>query len=143
MAKKVGYCAKLFGGAAGSTPNTEITHAKDVQVAVDIDIVDATDRSTGGWKDNLAALKDATLSFTLIYDSTDTNYSAIRTAALGGTPYAFKPSNGNGGGLDADWTISKYKENQDNGAPISAEVEAVPYCGSRNPSWSGDTTSTT
>lgn len=143
MSKKVGYAAKLFGGAAGSTPSTEITHAKDVKVAVNIDTVDATDRSTEGWKDNLAALKDATLTFHLVYDSSDTNYSAIRAAAIGCTPYAFKPSNGNGSGLDADWTITKFEENQDNGEAIGADVEAVPYCGTRNPSWSGDTTTTT
>ncbi len=143
MAKKIGYAAKLFGGAAGTTPSTEITHAKDVKVSVSIDIVDATDRSTDGWKDNLAALKDATLSFTLVYDSADTNYSAIRSAAMSNTPYAFKPSNGNGSGLDADWTISKFDEDQSNGEAISAEVEAVPYCGNRNPSWSADTTTNT
>ena len=91
MAKKIGYAAKLFGGTAGTTASTEITHAKDVKVSVDIDIVDATDRSTGGWKDNLPALKDATLSFTLVYDSADTNYSTIRSNAMSGTPYAFKP----------------------------------------------------
>lgn len=141
MAKKIGYAAKLFGGTAGTTANTEITHAKDVKVSVDIDIVDATDRSTGGWKDNLPALKDATLSFTLVYDSADTNYSTIRSNAMSGTPYAFKPSNGNGGGLDADWTISKFEEDQSNGEAISAEVEAVPYCGNRNPSWASDTSS--
>lgn len=141
MSKKVGYAAKLFGGAAGATASTEITHAKDVKVSVNIDTVDATDRSTSGWKDNLAALKDAALSFHLVYESTDTNYSAIRAAAIAGTPYAFKPDNGNGSGLDADWTITKFEENQDNGEAIGADVEAVPYCGTRNPSWSSDTTS--
>ena len=113
MSKKIGYAAKLFGGTAGTTPSTEITHAKKVAVSVDIDVVDATDRSTGGWKDNLAALKDATLSFTLVYDSTDTNYSAIRSAAMSCTPYAFKPSNGNGGGLHlktANRSLHDYKD---------------------------------
>ena len=141
MAKKAGYAAKLYGGTAGSTPNTEITHAKNVKVTVDIDTVDGTDRSTGGWKDNIPALKDGTLSFTLVYDSADTNYAAIKNAAMTNTPYAFKPSNGNGGGLDADWTIKKFEEDQDHGNVIAADVEAVPYCGNRNPSWTDDTSS--
>ncbi|MBQ6473452.1 MAG: hypothetical protein IJJ33_15810 [Victivallales bacterium] len=141
MAKKIGYAGKLYGGTAGTTASTEITHAKNVKVSVSMDTVDATDRSNNGWKDNLTALKDASLSFTLVYDSTDTNYAAIRAAAIAGTPYAFKPDNGNGSGLDADWVITKFDENQDIGEAISADVEAVPYCGNRNPTWTSDTTS--
>ena len=136
MAKKVGYAAKLYGGAAGSTPTTEITHVTDCEVSVEIDVIDATDRSTGGWKDNLTALKDAALTFTLIFDDTDTNYSAIRSAAIGGSAYAFKAATGSGGaGLDADWTIKSFKEKTNKDDVIAAEVECVPYCGTRNPSW--------
>ena len=142
MSKKIGHAARLFGGTAGTTPSTEIAHAKDVEVSVDIDTVDGTDRSNNGWKDNLPDLKDATLSFVLVYDSADTNYSAIKSAAMSGTPYAFKPSNGNGGGLDADRTFNKFKENQKNGEVINAEVEAVIYCSNRNPSWADDTSTT-
>lgn len=139
MSKKVGYAAKLYGGAAGSTPSTLVSHAKDVKVTVDIDTIDATDRSNGGWKDNLAGLKDATLSFHLVYDSEDTNYPAIKSAAMSSTPYAFKADNGNGGGLDADWTIKKFEESQENSEAIGADVECIPYTNTRTPTWSGDT----
>lgn len=139
MAKKVGYAAKLYTGTAGTTAATLVGHAKDVKVSVSIDTIDATDRDNSGWKDNLAGLKDATLSFHLVYDSTDTNYSTIRAASIAGTPLAFKPDNGNGSGLDADWTITKFEESQENGEAVGADVECVPYCGSRTPSWTSDT----
>ena len=60
--KRLGYFAKLFVGAGGSSPT--MTDANELKLVVNanvngsVELVDATDRSTKGYKSNLAGLKD-------------------------------------------------------------------------------------
>lgn len=131
----LGLKAKLYEGAAGSTASTEMTNVKDVTLDLSASEADITTRAANGWTVYLSALKDASLSFTMNYDSSDSAFTAILTAFLNHTPLALLVADDNGAGLDADFVITGFTINQPLTDAVTVDVTARPTDATRAPAW--------
>lgn len=136
MGTKVGTDCKLYYGAAGSTPAGELTIARDVTLNQERGEADVTSRGSGGHKSYKPTLKDATLEFEIVEDTTNAGYTALRDAYLNGTAVALAARDGaSGEGLDADWIITNFSRNEPLEDAVTVNVTARPNCDLRNPSW--------
>jgi hypothetical protein len=74
--------AKLFRntGTFASPTWDEITLVKDLSISLDKDETDVTVRASGGFKEFVDGMIDASLEFSMLYDDTDTDFTALRTA---------------------------------------------------------------
>jgi len=71
MAIVLGLDAKLYRGSGGSTAATEVKNVKDLTLNLESGEADVTTRATGGWKASAATLKEASLEFTILYDTAE------------------------------------------------------------------------
>lgn len=136
MATVLGLDAKLLRGAAGATGATEVKNVKDLTLNLESGEADVTTRATKGWKATVAALKEASLEFGLLYDTEDTDFTAFQTAYFGNTPIALFVTDGDGHGLDADWSITGFSVEQPLEEALAVSVTAKPTASTRAPVWS-------
>lgn len=88
MGFALGLDAKIYRLTTGSRaawPATEapanlseITNVRDVTVNMTKAEADATTRGSGGWKQTVATLKDASIEFEMVWDTADTHFTAIQ-----------------------------------------------------------------
>ena len=137
MAIVLGLDAKLFRGAAGSRATTEVTNVKDLTLNLESGEADVTTRATKGWKASAATLKEASLEFTILYDSEDADFTAFQSAYFGNTPLALFVSDGQdtAHGLDADFSITAFSVEQPLEEAISVSITAKPTASTRAPEW--------
>lgn len=135
MAIVLGLNAKLFRGDAGTQGSTEMTNVKDVTLSLESGDADVTTRATQGWRASVATLKEGSLEFEMNYDTADADFTAIQAAFLANTPLAFFVSDGNGSGLDADWSITAFNIEQPLEEVMTVSVTAKPTASTRAPSW--------
>ena len=85
MGVKLGMDAKLYRntGTYASPTWNEVKNVKDVTLNLEAGSADVTTRGNGGWRANIATLKDASLEFEMVWDTADDDFAAIRTAFLG------------------------------------------------------------
>jgi len=135
MAVILGLDAVLFRGTAGQTAATEVKNIKDVTVNLESSEADVTTRATKGWKASKAALKEASLEFTILYDTEDADFNAFHEAYFSNEPIALFVSDGNGHGLDADFSILSFTMEQPLEEAVSVSVTAKPTSSAREPAW--------
>ena len=142
MGTVIGINAKLFRGVAGTTAATEMKNVKDVNLDLDKVEIDVTTRKSGGWRDYVAGLKDASLEFDMKYDTADANYKAMlqdkSLELIVNAAVALFVSDGEGNGMDADWVITKFSVPQELEDAVKVSVSAKPSCEIRNPVWVGE-----
>lgn len=80
----LGRDAKLYAGAAGSTPSTEIKDVKDLSISLNQDEVDVTTRTAAGWKATAGGLREAEISFDLLVAKSSTEGKLFLNAYKGG-----------------------------------------------------------
>ena len=66
-----------------------ITQVKDVGVTQTKGEVDATTRASGGWEEVVDGLKSAGIDFSVLYDTTDTDWAALMAAYHANTAIEF------------------------------------------------------
>lgn len=78
-----------------------MTNVRDVTFNMESGEADVSTRATQDWRVYLATLKEATLEFDMIVDSSDADYAAIRSSFLMGTRlyYVVKADNPNNSGF--------------------------------------------
>lgn len=135
MAIILGLDAKLLRGAAGATGATEVKNVKDLTLNLESSEADVTTRATKGWKATVAALKEASLEFGILYDTEDADFTAFQAAYFGNTPIALFVTDGNGSGLDADWSITGFSMEQNLEEAVTVSVTAKPTASTRAPAW--------
>lgn len=133
MSKKLGYFAKMFVGVGGATATQEIKLVTNITATGSSEQVDATDRSSNGFKSYLAGLKDYQLEGTIHWDNAQAVINLFREAWFQHKTIAAFPTDGNGGGLDADFVVTSWKENQQNNAPISYDFTLMINADARVP----------
>lgn len=85
MAIKLGLDAKLYldDQASYASPTwTEVTNCKDLTLTLEKNDADVTTRGGNGWRAIVGVLKDATIEFTMIWDTDDANFQIIKDAFL-------------------------------------------------------------
>ena len=135
MAIILGLDAKLLRGAAGATGATEVKNVKDLTLNLESSEADVTTRATKGWKATVAALKEASLEFGILYDTEDADFTAFQAAYFGNTPIALFVTDGDGHGLDADWSITGFTVEQPLEEALTVSVTAKPTASTRAPAW--------
>ena len=135
MAVVLGLDAKLLRGSAGSTGATEVKNVKDLTLNLESGEADVTTRATSGWRASVATLKDASLEFGILYDTEDADFTAFQSAYFGNTPMALFVTDGDGNGLDADWSITGFSVEQPLEEALTVSVTAKPTASTRAPQW--------
>ena len=135
MAIVLGLDAKLMRGTAGATAATEVKNVKDLTLNLESGDADVTTRATKGWKASVATLKEASLEFNMLYDTEDADFTAFQTAYFSNTPLALFVTDGNGSGLDADWSITGFSMEQNLEEAVTVSVTAKPTASTRAPAW--------
>ncbi len=135
MAIVLGLDAKLLRGTAGATAATEVTNVKDLSLNLESGEADVTTRATVGWKASVATLKEASLEFGMLYDTEDADFTAFQEAYFSNTPLALFVTDGAGGGLDADWSITGFSMEQNLEEAVTVSVTAKPTASTRAPTW--------
>lgn len=135
MAVVLGLDAILMRGTAGQTATTEVKNVKDLTLSMESGEADVTTRATSGWKASIATLKEASLEFGILYDTEDADFTAFRDAYFGNTPLALFVTDGNGSGLDADWSITGFSVEQPLEEALTVSVTAKPTASTRAPAW--------
>lgn len=88
MSTVLGYEAKLnykSGGIAAGGSWTAITNAKDVTVNGEKGEADVTTRANNGYRARKGALKDLTIDFEMVWDTSDAAFNAMRDSFYNGT----------------------------------------------------------
>ena len=135
MAVVLGLDAILMRGTAGQTAATEVKNVKDLTLSMESGEADVTTRATSGWKASIATLNDASLEFGILNDTEDADFTAFRDAYFGNTPLALFVTDGNGSGLDADWSITGFSVEQPLEEALTVSVTAKPTASTRAPAW--------
>jgi hypothetical protein len=133
---KLGLEGKLYYGDAGSTASNELKNTKDVTLNLDSSEADVTTRGNNGWRATVAALKDASIEWAMIWDTDDAGFTAIKSAYLNGTPIALAVlDDTDGEGLDADFAITSFSREEPLEEAMSVSVTAKPTYSTRAPAW--------
>lgn len=135
MAYKLGLDAKLFYGTAGSSASTELTNVKDVTLSLETGEADITTRAAEGWRATAATLKDASVEFTMVWDTEDAGFSAIQNAFFNASPLSLFITDGEGSGLDADFVVTSFSRSEPLEEALTVSVTCKPTIVDRAPAW--------
>jgi Tfp pilus assembly major pilin PilA len=118
--KKQGFEGLIYYGTAGSTAATQITNSRDISETIDIEEGDTTVRGAGSSppiKTSRVTGITYGLDWQMVEKSDDTTLTALKAAAVAGTPIAIRTkSYASGTGYDGDMVI-KFKK----GTPLKGE----------------------
>jgi predicted secreted protein len=143
MGLKFGFDAKLYQCAAGigSTPTwVEVTHVKDLTLALSESESDVSTRAGAGWKQVLGGLREAAIDFEVPWDTADTAFGALQTAFLGRTSIGIAVMDGpvatvGSQGLWADCCVTKFERKESLGEALSVSVTLKPTYSANDPLW--------
>ncbi len=139
MAYKLGLDAKLFHGEAGNTATNEMTNVKDVTLNLESGDADITTRAAKGWRISAATLKEASLEFEMVWDTSDDGFKAVKNAFFNNTAIALFASDGDGNGLDADFVVSSFSRSEPLEEALTVSVTCKPTLIDRAPTWKDGT----
>lgn len=136
MAHVLAENAKLFrntGSFASPTWN-EVPNVKDLTLGLDKDETDVTTRASGGFKEFVDGMIDASVEFSMLWDDADEDFTALRTAFFAKTPIEFAvmdgPVSGDGSsgsqGLRATCMVKGFTRNENLGEALMVDVTIRP-----------------
>jgi hypothetical protein len=140
MGIKLGFEAKLY--RQNSTAWDEITNCRDLGLNISAEEADVTTRANAGWKATIGSLKNAEIEFEMIYDSTDTDQTALRNAFLNRTALqmlvmdgAYDAAAAASQGLQAYFAVTKFEVPQNLADAIVVKVAIKPTYAAVAPAW--------
>jgi len=145
MGAKRGYeCVLNYkeGGISGVGEWTELTNAMDVSSSGDVDKWEMTTRAAAksGFKAFLTLLKEAPLTFKMLWDTADAGFAVLREAWFGNLVVGFQILDGaDGQGIQADFNIAKFTRNEPLNEGVTVDVEAFITYVDTAPEWIGAT----
>jgi len=142
MAIKLGMEAKLYYDPAGVSGGswTELTNVKDLTLNLETGEADVTTRGNAGWRATVATLKDGSIEFEMVWDTTDAGFTAIKDAYFNNTAIGFAIMDGDitttgSQGLQADFSITNFSRNEALEEAITVNVTAKPTYSTTAPAW--------
>jgi len=130
----MGMNAKLYYGAAAAALGamTELSNVKDLTVTLDAGEADITTRANSGWRATAATLREATVTWDMVWASTGvgaTGFAAIKTAYLAGTTLELAVLDGSSivagnQGLKGAFSFTSFSESQPLEEGITVSVTA-------------------
>lgn len=144
MATKLGLDASLYynSNTYASPTWVEATRIKDVTLNLEKGEFDVSTRASGGWREIVNTLKDASVSFSMLQapSGTDTVFAAFRDAFLNGTTIECLILDGDNAttgsqGLRATMTVSSFTRNESLEEAIMYDVSIRPTPADNAPEW--------
>jgi hypothetical protein len=142
MSIKLGMQAKLYrnSGSYGTPTWVEVGNVKDLTLNLEAGEADVTTRSNSGWRATVATLKDGSIEFEMVWDTTDPNFTAIQQGFFNNTPVEFAIMDGaiataGSQGLRATMSITNFSRSEALEEAIMVSVTAKPTYAANAPSW--------
>jgi len=143
MSFTLGRNCKLYyktGGVADSASFTEVTNIKDVTLNLTSDEADVTTRGSGGWKQTAQALRDASVSFEMEWDTSASDFQAFLDAFTGATTIGVAVMDGDystpgSEGFEADMTVTEFTRSEPLNDSAKASVTIKPTYSATAPTW--------
>lgn len=132
---KLGLSAKLYRntGTYGSPTWTEISAVRDLTLSDAMSEADVTRRASGGWRETVATLREASIDFDMVNVADDTQVSALRAAYAARTIVEFAVLDGDvltpgTRGLRASCQVTKFELSQEleNAQTYSVTIKPAP-----------------
>lgn len=135
--------AKLYynTGTYASPTWTELTNVKDVTLNLEKDEVDVTCRSSGGFKEFVDGLIDATVDFQMVWNTGDAGFTAVKTAFFAKSAIAVLVADGvysvsGTQGLRATCMVKSFSRSETLGEALMVDVSLRPVKNSDHaPEW--------
>ena len=142
MSVKLGMQAKLYrnSGSYGTPTWVEVGNVKDLTLNLEAGEADVTTRSNSGWRATVATLKDGSIEFEMVWDTTDPNFTAIQQAFFNNTSLEFAVMDGaiataGSQGLRATMSITNFSRSEALEEAIMVSVTAKPTYAANAPQW--------
>ncbi|MEO2031485.1 MAG: phage tail tube protein [Planctomycetaceae bacterium] len=142
MTIKLGMEAKLYRntGTYASPTWVEMLNVKDVTLNLEADEADVTTRGNAGWRATIAALKDGSIEYEMVWDTADPDFTAIQQAFFGNTEIEFAVMDGDitasgSQGLRATMSITNFSRSEALEEVIGVSVTAKPTYADNAPEW--------
>jgi hypothetical protein len=150
MAAKLGMSCKLYRQTtgtraawpgSGAAPNLEeITNARDVTLNLEKGEADVTTRGNNGWRAMKSTLKDGSVEFEMVWDTSDDGFSALKDAFFNGTSIALAILDGASDtagteGLWADFEVMNFSRSEPLEEAVKANVTVKPTYSSVAAEW--------
>lgn len=128
------------GGSGGYTSGTIVNNCQDLTLSLEKNTADVTTRGNNGWRAKIGVLRDATVSFKMIWDETDAAMGILMTSFMANV----SPTNQveaaildkDGKGLEATFSVTKFARNEPLEEAMTVDVEMTPtYDPTHAPQW--------
>jgi hypothetical protein len=120
---------------------TLISNVKDVTLSLEKDEVDVTTRASGGFKEYADGLIDASVNFSMLWDTADTAFTALQTAFFAKTSVEALVCDGvystvGTQGLRAICMVKSFSRGENLGEALTVDITVRPVKNSSAaPSW--------
>ena len=142
MGMKLGMEARLYRNTGDyATPVwTLLPNVKDLTLNLETAEADVTTRANAGWRATIATLKDGSIEFQMVFDDTDTSFTALRDAYLNSTAVEVAVMDGDiatagSEGLRASCSVTNFARNEALEEAISFSVTLKPTYADNAPEW--------
>jgi hypothetical protein len=139
---KLGLDCKMYRntGTYASPVWDEITNIRDVTLNLETGEADSSRRGGNGFRERLATLIDGGVDFEMVWETGDTDFTALRTAFFAKTPVEFAIMDGpvataGTQGLRATMQVFNFSRNEPLGETVKASVSIKPTPATNPPAW--------
>lgn len=142
MAHTLGLDAKLYYDAAGVGVGSwiELTNCRDVRMPLSKSEADVTTRANSGWRATAGVLKEGTVEWDMVYDTSEAGFSAVQSAFMNDTLIGLAVMDGDiaspgSEGLQANFEIIGFEIDQSLEEAIKVNVTAKIGYSATAPTW--------
>jgi hypothetical protein len=145
MGVRLGLDGKLYRNSGTyATPTWDlIGNVRDLTLNLESGEADVSTRGNNGWRATVSTLKDASLEFEMVWDTSDTDFTAVRDAYFENEFIEFAvmdgpisgPGSSGSQGLRALFRIGSFSRNEALEEAITVSVTAKPTYSINPPSW--------
>ena len=142
MGSKLGLDCKLYRntGTYEAPTWSEVSCVKDVTLNLEKGEADVTTRANQGWKASKAALKDASIEFDIMWDTSDVGFVALKDAFMNNTTLEMAVMDGSiatvgSEGLRATVEVMKFPRNEPLEEAVTVSVALKPTYAAHPPEW--------
>lgn len=134
MSAVLGLNCRLFiqtDGVGGTDGWNEMTNVRDLTLNLDTDRADVTTRGNNGFRAEIGTLKNGSISFDAVFDTTDTVFTSLQSAFFINSAVGVRALTGAADaqatqGLVADMAVVNFSQTQNLGDAVQVSIELSP-----------------
>lgn len=140
MAYVLGLNAKMYRYDSSASSWNEMTNVKDLSLNLEKSTADITTRGGNGWRQSVATLKDGNVSFSMVYDTAQDDFAAVKDAFMNNTDLQLQIMDGDRTvsgtqGLEAYFTITGFNINENLEEAMTVDVTLNTAYNATAPAW--------